>query len=190
MSNKNIIILVVVVIAFAVIYFMFLGGDKGTLTPKGQEGEVSSETPVPLFDEEGNFIPQEEGGVEEMIVVDEGSGTPDVDEPIVDKDVTTVTENIVTYIKQGFNPKTIEISVGDTVTFINESSTGMWIASASHPTHKVYPEKSASDCIGSSVDACKQVVSGESWSFTFNEAGQWFYHNHVRTSDFGSVIVK
>ncbi len=98
--------------------------------------------------------------------------------------------SVVTYTDAGFSPKTITIAEGDTVTFVNNSSRNMWVASNIHPTHNEYPEESDGDCLGSSFDACAGVSSGESWSFTFDRVGEWGYHNHLNPSRTGTVIVE
>ena len=98
--------------------------------------------------------------------------------------------NIVTYTKNGFSPKEITIKQGETVTFINESGGGMWVASAIHPTHRLYPIKSDDDCSGSSFDQCQNSSSGISWDFTFDIEGEYGYHNHVRANHWGKVIVE
>lgn len=99
----------------------------------------------------------------------------------------------VTYTDDGYSPSTVEISAGDTVTFMNDSSKGMWTASALHPTHRIYDGTSLNDHCnnGSSdaFDACREVQPGDSWSFTFNKAGEWGYHNHTFPGDTGAVIV-
>src|SRR3989344_1262656 len=51
----------------------------------------------------------------------------------------------VTYTKDGFSPNTIEIPKGATVEYKNESGSQMWVASAIHPTHSLYPQKSPND---------------------------------------------
>jgi hypothetical protein len=65
----------------------------------------------------------------------------------------------------------------------------MWVASNIHPKHSAYPEKSADDCAGSSFDECEAVGTGEYWDFKFTETGTWYYHNHMRARDEGTVIV-
>ena len=66
----------------------------------------------------------------------------------------------------------------------------MWVASAQHPTHTAYAGTSLSqhcdDATDTSFDQCK---SGSSYSFTFNKAGTWAYHNHSNSSHFGRVLV-
>ena len=46
---------------------------------------------------------------------------------------------VVTYTDTGFAPLSVTIKKGTTVTFVNESSRGMWVASAVHPTHQLLP---------------------------------------------------
>ncbi len=112
--------------------------------------------------------------------------------------ITTTTSSAktvaVTYTDSGFSPKTVSISVGDTVKFVNKSGKPMWVASASHPSHTVYDgtNLSAHCAAGAtpSFDQCKSVAKGLSYIFTFTKAGTWAYHNHSISSDFGSVVVK
>ncbi len=106
---------------------------------------------------------------------------------VSDEAATTYT---VVYTAEGFSPNTIELPKGATVTFVNESGSDMWIASAIHPTHSLYPQKSEGDCLGSSFDACAPIAQGSSWSFAFTEVGSWKYHNHLKANHTGTVIVK
>jgi len=99
-------------------------------------------------------------------------------------------EVVVRLTDSGFVPKVVTINQGESVTWINESGNGMWVASANHPTHTVYPEKSDDNCLGSDFDACRSFENSESWSFTFDTIGEWKYHNHVRASQTGTVIVE
>ncbi len=100
----------------------------------------------------------------------------------------------VTYTDAGYSPKELKIKLGDTVTWKNQSSHGMWTASAMHPTHVIYSgtslDEHCPDIENTSLDQCTSGLPGESWSFTFNEVGTWRYHNHVLASDFGSVVVE
>lgn len=129
------------------------------------------------------------GQSDEMLVNNMGETMPMGGESDI-MDTPMMETREVTYTDNGFFPASIEISSGDSVKFVNKSSRTMWIASAMHPTHSVYPEKSSDNCLGSSFDACKALGQGESWSFTFNSAGSWKYHNHMRAVDGGTVVVK
>ncbi len=100
----------------------------------------------------------------------------------------------ITYTDSGYAPSQLTVKVGDTVTFKNESSSGMWTASAMHPAHMVYSGTSlqahCTDAQNTSFDECMSAQPGESWSFTFTKAGTWGYHNHVKAMHFGKVIVE
>ena len=87
--------------------------------------------------------------------------------------------SVVTFTDNGFSPSPLTVAVGTTVTFVNESSKGMWVASAVHPTHKVLP----------GFDQLKSTARGGMYEYTFTKVGTWNYHNHVAPQDTGSVIV-
>ena len=99
--------------------------------------------------------------------------------------IKEVTVNITS---AGFSPASVEINKGDTVTWTNKAASPSWPASAVHPTHGVYTESGG--CIGSKFDACKDLSTGEKFSFVFNQAGTWKYHDHLNTGSTGTVIVK
>ena len=97
-------------------------------------------------------------------------------------------EKVITYTDIGYSPSSLQINVGDTVVFKNGSSQSMWPASAMHPAHKDYP--TIGGCLGSTFDACKGVQMGDSWSFKFDIAGNWKYHDHLNPKYFGAIIVQ
>ena len=76
--------------------------------------------------------------------------------------------------------------------FVNESGGDMWVASAQHPTHKVYDGTSISEhCFTSGADASfDQCEAGNEYSFAFGKTGEWKYHDHVHPSKFGSIVVE
>jgi len=92
----------------------------------------------------------------------------------------TSEEVIVRATDNGYEPSFITISVGTTVTFANESSRPVQTASAVHPIHQMLPE----------FDALRGFAPGESYSFTFQSAGTWRYHNHLRPQQTGVVTVE
>ena len=123
--------------------------------------------------------------------VDSSMPVPSTDTSInpASKDVT------ITYTDQGFTPQSVTIPQGATVTFINQSSHGMWVASAPHPAHTGYDGTSRSThCVAgytgaAPFDECKNDATGVSWAFTFDKVGTWKYHNHSVDQDFGSITV-
>lgn len=86
----------------------------------------------------------------------------------------------VTYTDSGFTPEEIPVPAGSTVTFVNGSSGNMWVASDVHPTHTILPE----------FDNKEGIAPGETYEFTFNEAGDWTYHNHLAPQNVGTIIVE
>ena len=98
---------------------------------------------------------------------------------------------VISYTENGYEPREVTVRVGQTVRFMNDhESRETWPASAVHPTHSLYPEKTSVDCLGSAFDACRGLKPGEHWDFTFNSAGEWRFHDHVRPSKTGVVLVQ
>lgn len=97
-------------------------------------------------------------------------------------------ENLITYSDAGFSPNVLKVRLGTMVIFKNSSQKSMWPASAMHPTHKAYP--TTGGCLGSTFDACKGILPGDSWSFIFDIAGSWKYHNHLNPGQFGTIAVE
>ena len=85
-------------------------------------------------------------------------------------------------------PSELKIKKGDSVIWINFDSEAHWPASNLHPTHGMYP--ASGGCVGSKFDACKSLMSGESFEFIFNDVGSWGYHDHLNTAFTGTVIVE
>ena len=100
----------------------------------------------------------------------------------------SVEQNVVVYTDAGYSPSTLRIKKGETVIFKNQSSRQMQPASAVHPIHRGYP--TTGGCIGSTFDACRQIQPGNSWSFKFDIAGSWKYHDHLSPGDTGTIVVE
>jgi plastocyanin len=97
----------------------------------------------------------------------------------------------VTYTDAGYSPNELTIKAGDTVVWDNKSSHDMWTASGKHPTHILYSGTDVAhhcpDTTGTAFDECQ---AGDTFSFTFDKTGTWPYHNHIKSSDFGKIIVQ
>ncbi len=85
----------------------------------------------------------------------------------------------VAYTDNGFEPNELAVTVGQTVIFVNNSSRSMWVASDDHPTHTDDPD----------FDDGQGVGPGEAFAYTFDEVGEWGYHNHLNDSDEGTITV-
>ncbi|MBI2063061.1 MAG: hypothetical protein HYT61_02360 [Candidatus Yanofskybacteria bacterium] len=86
---------------------------------------------------------------------------------------------IITFTNGTATPNTINIKVGDTIKFINDNSIPHWPASGMHPTHQICP----------GFDALHGINNGESYSFTFNEAKTCPWHDHLKPSVNGQIVI-
>lgn len=110
--------------------------------------------------------------------------------PLDEANFPTEPSIVISFTDTGFVPKEVTVKRGDIVRFTNESATlESWPASAVHPTHSIYPEKTEGDCLGSAFDACRGLKPGESWDFRFTRAGEWRFHDHIHASKTGVVFV-
>lgn len=132
-----------------------------------------------------------------LVACSPAGNVPKTEAPANNEQTTPVTneganKNTIKITASGFEPKTLTIEVGTTVTFVNEDSNKHWPASAVHPTHEVYPGSSIKKCgTGEKIfDVCKGLAQGESFSFTFNEKGSWKYHDHLSISSTGTIVVE
>lgn len=100
--------------------------------------------------------------------------TPNVSAALNQEEVT------ITYKDNGFSPAEITIKSQTTVTFENQSSQSLWVASNPHPVH--------TDYLG--FDAKQDLKTGSKYRFTFDKIGRFGYHNHLNPSQRGLVIVE
>lgn len=85
---------------------------------------------------------------------------------------STKTEGATHEIKlteEGFVPSTVTIAKGDTVVFTTTRDKSFWPASDLHPTHTIYPE----------FDPKQPIEPDKSWSFRFDQEGEWRFHDHL-----------
>lgn len=94
--------------------------------------------------------------------------------------VTEAQTVIITYTDSGFSQSEVAINPGDSVVFKNESSRSFWPASDPHPVHTELSE----------FDSRTAVPSGQSYTMTFAQSGRWGFHNHLNSSETGTVIVR
>ena len=130
-----------------------------------------------------------------MIFKDKETMDDQVNLPVAELPVATpalVVSNKITihYTSTGFTPKSTSIKVGDSVTWVNETTHGMWVASANHPSHAVYDGTSLTQhCASPTATTFDQCQSSQSYTFVFTKTGSWNYHDHVTSGNFGTVIV-
>jgi plastocyanin len=100
-------------------------------------------------------------------------------------------QNTVRYTSNGFEPSTIRINQGESVTWINDGGPAMWVASDIHPSHRSYDGTSVREhCSNGQSDTFDQCSTGRRYTFTFDRAGTWGYHNHQNAGHSGTVVVQ
>lgn len=159
---------VVSIVIIAAIVLIILGFSLLSNKNAGQKNETS--------DNDGGSLQDE---------TSQDTGASEISEP---------TEYIVEIKLEGFVPKTLKIKKDDKVTWVNKIVTKSWVAGNFHPTHTVYPGSSIIKCGTAeekdTFDSCKELQNGESYSFVFNEVGEWGYHNHLNPSKDARIIVE
>jgi len=103
-------------------------------------------------------------------------------------------ESVVIHMDEsGYSPQEVTISRGVKVIFENIGG-AHWPASNIHPTHRSYPGSDIKKCetkeSESIFDVCHVMEVGEIYEFTFNEVGQWRYHNHAAPQIKGTITVE
>ena len=83
--------------------------------------------------------------------------------------------------KEGVSSQNLNIKAGDTVIFVNKDTALHWPAAGTHPTHNLCP----------GFDPLHGLTQGETFSFTFNQAGVCPFHDHLnaRKEIFSGVII-
>ncbi|MDP2736042.1 MAG: hypothetical protein Q8P12_07630 [bacterium] len=81
--------------------------------------------------------------------------------------------------EEGFVPESLTVQRGDTVTFASELEGEFWPASDPHPVHSNLPP----------FDPKRPIGGTESWSYTFQELGVHYYHNHLDPLMKGKIVV-
>lgn len=138
-----------------------------------------------------------------MLHSDDGDGTygfPDEDFPIKDEQgnivitkfiaggtpqATPVTQSqvTITYNGSNFSPTSATVASGGKVTWVNNSSRELQVASALHPVHTDNPEVSGGKY---TLD----LSAGQSQTVTVTKKGTWGYHNHLIPSNSGTLSVQ
>ena len=103
--------------------------------------------------------------------------------PAVKKTTVPATPKIdaytISYTDTGFKPEVIEVKIGSTIKFVNNSSRELSIAST--------------DIGGFGVTLLNQkgsIVRAGTFSVTFTGTGTWRYMNRLYQGDKGSIVVK
>ena len=92
-------------------------------------------------------------------------------------------ENIITYNDSGFGPQSLTLKSGESLTWVNNSSRNVQVGSALHPTPTVNQEITGNDFV-------IELAPGESTKVQLAKTGEWGYHDHLRPSMTGKIIVQ
>ena len=99
---------------------------------------------------------------------------------------------VIRYVNGRYVPDFVHVSVGSRVRWVNEDDI-FWPASNLHPTHKEYPGSGITKCRSSLrdslFDSCEALGREAEYSFVFEHAGEWRFHDHINPRANGVVIV-
>jgi plastocyanin len=130
------------------------------------------------------FYPKESPKVitQEPVYYEEEISAPKKPQGYTNKNTITpsiVADATVSYTKtNGFTPIKINIKVGQTVRFLNESDDAMFVKVVPFKTLNPFPE----------FGGTTSIPKGESYYFTFNKKGILIYNN-INRSDKEAVVV-
>lgn len=85
----------------------------------------------------------------------------------------------ITLTDDGFEPREIIISKGDSIIFNTNRNVPFWPASNIHPEHSLYPK----------FDPRKPLNPQEDWQFQFLDIGRFSFHDHIYANFTGKIIV-
>lgn len=92
---------------------------------------------------------------------------------------TAQQQNTVTLTQNGWEPGTLTIKAGETVTWVNKSGEDATVNSNPHPTHTDYAPLN----LGS-------LSNNNSLSLQFPKSGTYGYHNHLNPSEAATIVVQ
>lgn len=92
---------------------------------------------------------------------------------------TKTSQETIILTADGFSPKTLTIAAGTKVIWTNQSGADAAVNSSPHPIHTDYPPLN----LGS-------FSNGGTVSLTFDQPGTYKYHNHLKPSQFGTIVVQ
>ena len=158
-----------VVVIVGALAFLSLRPESQTDSELDGAGETAEETI-----DSGQFFQQ--------IPNDEADSSPEASpSPSVSPPAGAATSGAVTITisETGFSPAAVTVTAGTTVTFVNNGQAAHWPASDVHPTHNILPD----------FDAKRGLGTGETYSYTFDQAGTWRCHDHLMAQETCTITV-
>lgn len=135
------------------------------------------------------FLGEQQEEVQEEIKEESDISAKVMTMPEFTEDIKTRLESsngfdfLVSYKDQGFEPFNLDVEVGDTVRFTNNSSEKIKLLNTdSSGTNQT------ADCSGDDFSVCRIIDIGDFWEITFTEAGVKYYTNGDRRGGVASII--
>lgn len=185
MSKNLIIILIsIVVIVGVIVLILNNSSDDVVNIPLSETGvtnqAINSATSITNFNTNSESIMSLVNNTNQPTAVN-----AEPQQEVINTNTATSPASNVTVLANlsGFAPATITIGIGSTVTWKNMGTKQIYIAPDNHPSHLKYPGDWDDDGAG-------LISPGESYSHTFNQAGTYQYHDHLKAGSRGTVIVQ
>jgi len=104
--------------------------------------------------------------------------------------ITREVVHIVNFTEDGFEPKQVAVQLGEKVKFVNTTDDLMWVASLPHDTHAHYGGAGFPEHCHAGGPVFDQCAPSDTYIFTFEQKGEWGFHNHLAAEHVGTVVVK
>lgn len=89
----------------------------------------------------------------------------------------------ITYSSTGFSPSTVTVKSGGKITWVNKSGKQVQIGANPHPIHTGNREVSGGEFT-------LNLQPGEEKTVVVSKVGTFGYHNHLRPSEEGTIVVE
>jgi len=89
----------------------------------------------------------------------------------------------ISYTDDGFSPASVTVASGQAITWKNDSAETVQVGSNTHPTHTINQEITGGEFTIA-------LAPGESKTVTVTKTGSWGYHDHLKPSLVGTVVVE
>lgn len=110
-----------------------------------------------------------------LLVMNQRKTKPSSTENVAVASATIVVSN------NSFQPMTMRVAKGQSVTWINQDSLAHRIVSGPHPTHEALPD----------LDSEEPLSTGDSYTYTFEKSGTFSYHDEAEPLKVvGTIIVE
>lgn len=166
MRVTGLIVLVLVGVGVVVTFLMV---SRQQAEPSVMSDLIESGTPMPGS---GQFIQDVPDGFEPSAEEDMREKLPEesMDVMMEEEEPTVLGEEVKVEVDEtGFIPQTVTVVQGTKVVFVNNGQALHWPASDVHPTHEELP----------GFDAMHGLQTGETYSYTFDQVGDWSCHDHL-----------